>query len=385
MELPSYFRDFLTAIRPTENQRQDLITGHRTLRERLNADETLSKIIVSMFLQGSYRRGTVIRPKGDKRSDVDLVVVTKLSEEDYPDPEEAMTLFIPFLDKHYKDKYELQGRSIGITLSYVDLDLVITSAPSEAEIGLLLSESVTSLDSLEEVDDWRLNQFWISQDARQRFADSIVRNRLDTARQEAEWKLSPLRIPDREAQTWEDTHPLAQNQWTRDKNKLCHSHYINVVKAIKWWRRVKHPTPKYPKGYPVEHLIGQCCPDEISYVATGVTLTLEAIESKYAAYAALKITPDLRDHGVPSHNVFKRVSGEDFAEFHAQVCEAAKIARQALDADTVYESARLWCELFGNKFPEAPENSSGREPDPSQPGGFTQRQSVSTVGTGRFA
>jgi len=212
-----------------------------------------------------------------------------------------------------------------------------------------------------------------------------VITRLDAARQELEWKLSPLRIPNREAQIWEDTHPLEQTRWTRDKNKRCNSHYINVVKAIKWWRRVKHPTPKYPKGYPVEHLIGQCCPDRISSVAAGVTLTLEAIASEYAYYAAREITPCLADHGVSSHNVFKRVAGEDFAEFHAQLCEAASTARQALDADTLYESAHLWRELFGDKFPEPPESNSGSGPAPSQPGGFTQRELVSTVGTGRFA
>ena len=91
-------------------------------------------------------------------------------------------------------------------------------------------------------------------------------------------------------------------------------------------------TPKYPKGYPVEHLIGQCCPDGINSVAEGVTKTLEAIARDYQIYADLRIVPDLRDHGVITHNVFKRVSATDFAEFHSQVCAAAVIAREALEA-----------------------------------------------------
>ncbi|MGA7119159.1 MAG: hypothetical protein WBY94_03630, partial [Polyangiaceae bacterium] len=80
MELPTDFKEFLQEIRPTENQRSDLKTGHTTLRERLNADEGLKKCLISDFLQGSYRRATAIRPKGDRRSDVDIIVVTKLSE-----------------------------------------------------------------------------------------------------------------------------------------------------------------------------------------------------------------------------------------------------------------------------------------------------------------
>lgn len=38
MEIPSYFIDFLKDIRLTENQINDLIMGHKTLRSRLNSD-----------------------------------------------------------------------------------------------------------------------------------------------------------------------------------------------------------------------------------------------------------------------------------------------------------------------------------------------------------
>jgi hypothetical protein len=206
------------------------------------------------------------------------------------------------------------------------------------------------------------------------------------AAKEPEWKLAPLLIPDRDKKCWDPTHPLAQIAWTWEKNRLCNGYYVNVVKSIKWWRRAKHQTPKYPKGYPIEHLIGQCCPDGITSIAEGVTLALEAIALNYALYAALKWVPSLPDHGVPSHNVFHRITGDDFATFHEQVCDAAKIARTALDAETVEDSANKWIELFGNKFPEPPsatkENGGGGS---SQRGGFTPRTEESTVGGGRFA
>lgn len=381
MELSSYFVDFLTEIRLTDNQRNDLRTGHKTLRNRLSEDERLSPAIVSTFLQGSYRRATAVRPKADKRSDVDVIVVTKLSEEEYPDPQKAMELFIPFLDKHYAGKYELQGRSIGISLSYVDLDLVITAAPSESEQGILQSESITTEDTPEDVDDWKMVKSWISLERRSNVSDTYVMKALRQAEQETEWKLSPLRIPNREANCWESTHPLEQIRWTWDKNRRCNRHYINVVKAIKWWRRINYTTPKYPKGYPVEHLIGQCCPDDISSVAQGVTLALETIVAQYGVNALLKQTPTLPDHGVPEHNVFHRVSGEDFAAFYTQVCEAAEIARKAYDATEVGKSVALWKQLFGDKFPDPPFDNSGG----SKSGGFTQREHPSVIGGGRFA
>jgi len=383
MDLPSYFADFLREIRLTQSQTDDCKTGHRVLRERLQQDEHLAPVIVSTFLQGSYRRATAVRPYEDKRADVDVIVVTKLSQSEYPDPEKAIQTFVPFVQKHYKDKYEIQGRSIGIHLSYVDLDLVITSAPSESEFGVFKSESVMTEDTLEEARDWRLVKSWLA--LNNRVAES-AKALLEASRKEPEWKLAPLYIPDREAKCWEPTHPLEQIRWTRDKSERCNGHYVSVVKAIKWWRRVKHPTPKYPKGYPIEHLVGDCCSDGITSIAAGVTLTLEAIVRQYESYAMRKQTPFLPDRGVPQHNVFRRVSGEDFAAFHSQVRDAAKIARMALDTDDLQTSVAGWKKLFGDKFPDAPpsEDDNGSGDDPKK-GGYTPRRERSEIGGGRFA
>ncbi len=381
MELPTYFSDFLAEIRPTKNQRNELKTGHTTLRNRLLQDAELAKIIVSTFLQGSYRRATAIRPHEGKRSDVDIVVVTTLREEDYT-PQAAMDLFVPFLDRHYKGKWAFQGRSIGINLSYVDLDLVITSAPSEVEQKMLRSASVTSEDTPEDVTDWRLVPSYVS------FAERSLPGataRLLQARKEAEWQLAPLRIPDRDAEKWDDTHPLEQIRWTWAKNAACSGHYVNVVKSIKWSRRINYTTPKYPKGYPVEHLIGFCTSDGITSVAEGVTRALETIRDNYQSYADNKLTPVLPDHGVPAHNVFHRVSGDEFAQFHAQICDAAAIARRALDATTVRESADEWRKLFGDKFPEAPDENGDNGNTNSKNYSYTPRQAPTIIGGGRYA
>jgi tRNA nucleotidyltransferase (CCA-adding enzyme) len=109
VELKTDFETFLREIRPTDNQRGDLQTGHQTLRDRLHDDTDLEDVVVSDFLQGSYRRGTAIRPKGGKRSDVDIIVVTSLSEADHT-PTEAMNVFGTFLDRYYEVKWKPQGR-----------------------------------------------------------------------------------------------------------------------------------------------------------------------------------------------------------------------------------------------------------------------------------
>ena len=351
MELPTYFIKFLQEIRPTENQKDDCKTGHQTLRNRLQADEQLKLIIVSTFLQGSYRRATAVRPKGEAKLDVDTIAVTRISQSCYPNPDDAMDLFVPFLDTHYEGKYQKQGRSFGIELSYVNLDLVITSAPSEIEEEVYESKAVRTDFTPEDVDDWLLMKSWIPPD--ERVNQTIFREGL----RGAEWQTEPLWIPNRDAGKWERTHPLEQIKWTWAKNASCNKHYVNVVKAVKWWQRVHHEDDR-PKGYPLEHLVGVCCPDAITSVAEGVTRTLEAIVTDYRLDALYKQVPFLPDHGVPEHNVLDRVSGEEFAEFYDHAKKAAEIAREALDADDTGESIEKWRELFGSKFPDSDDNGN---------------------------
>ena len=365
--VPSYFKDFLSNIRLSDNQVSDLKTGHTTLRKRLEADETLSKIIVSTFLQGSYRRSTAVKPKNGNKSDVDVIVVTKLDSEEYT-PEEALDLFVPFLDKYYNGKYRIQGRSIGISLSYVDLDIVPTSAPSESETGILQDEAIISEYTIE---DFQQNQLM------KLFNNTLLEstNIFCKSDDEAKWKSEPLLIPDREAEKWDKTHPLEQIRWTVEKNKNCNTHYVNVVKALKWWRKTQYPDMKHPKSYPLEHFIGDCCPDGITSIAEGVVLTLENMVSQYPT------KPFLADRGVPEHDVFARITDDEYSDFYDAVCETAKTAREAFDCDELYDSVCKWRKIFGNEFPSAPEPSKN-----NSSAGFTHRtEKSSAVPEGRFA
>ena len=377
--IPTYFTDFLSNIRLTDSQRGDCATGHATLRDRLAADDDLSPIIVGTFLQGSYKRSTAIRPTSEKaKSDVDVVVVTTMDRTEWT-PRKALNRFLPFLEKHYHGKYEEQGRSWGIKLSYVELDLVPTSAPSEAIKDLVKSASLSTNMSIVEAKNWRLSTNWDPN-------RSGGLTALAVKEAEDKWKKESLWIPDREAEQWDETHPLAQLSATSEKNSACNGHYVNVVKAIKWWRTSQQPKPKYPKSYPLEHLLWINCPNAITSVAEGVVMALEAIRDNYRTYAVVHQTPFIPDHGVPAHNVLGRVSGEDFAAFHSLVNDAADQARRAFDEPDKRKSASLWRDLFGDKFPEPPpESNDGNDGSSPNSGGYTPRKDGSIIGGGRFA
>ena len=179
-----------------------------------------------------------------------------------------------------------------------------------------------------------------------------------------DWKDEALRIPDREADVWEWTDPLSQIGWTIDKNARCSGRYVNVVKALKWWWRTQHPDKKYPKGYPLEHLIGDCCPDGIESVAEGVVLTLENIAKMGPS------KPILLDRGLPN-DVMARVSQDDYSTFHECVIEASCLAREAFAAEDARVASEKWQELFGAEFPLAPKSESKAA--------FTARAGAATI------
>jgi hypothetical protein len=317
------------------------------------AFEPLKAVIVTTFLQGSYKRSTAVQPAPNKRLDVDIIVVTRLHENEYT-PSKALDLFRSFVREYYKNEYRYQGRSIGISQEHVDLDLVITSAPPESIMGILPEEGRSDAPLEEETLEHQTKK--------------LARS-ASTA-----WKDEPLRIPNREAMRWEHTNPLAQLEWTREKSARTNGHFVNVVKAIKWWRYDRQPKLDQPKSYPLERIVADCCPDGICSVAEGVTKTLEGIVSRYASRK-----PTLPDHG--SHpDVLHRVTREQFHDFNQRALAAAKLARGALDADGVQESATRWRELFGDKFPSPPPLD-----DPGPKGGFSPRTGPSRPGGGRFA
>ena len=354
MELNPQFKDFLANIRPTAKQAEDWRGGAKTLRQRLHYHPVLGPLVVTTFLQGSVRRSTAIRPLGEKRPDVDVVVVTNLDHTTMT-PAAAMKLFEPFLERWYSGKWYPQGRSYAIELSYVDLDLVITALPSDptthkALERLYRSEAVLTTESLEDTQDWRLNEQWRPQDPLAQWLNERNSTLVDAPA--ADWRPHPLFLPDREVNRWGRTHPIAQVQWAAAKNRRCQGHYVNVVRTLKWWR-LQHADvlPKYPKGYPLEHMVGAVLPDGTESMARGVVMAFEGLRDTWAWEVAQRSKPVLPDHGVPEHDVLKRLDVEDFLAFHAAVSKAAGLARRALDSTDPQESGKLWQELLGGRFP----------------------------------
>lgn len=353
MKAPTYFEEFLGAIRLPDDLRAKAKTAHTKLRELLEFDADLARIVVTTFLQGSYRRHTGVKPEPDKKCDVDVVVVTRIDRTRVT-PAEALNRFKPFLEKHYKGQYRIQGRSWRIIEGDIELDLVPTSAPSEANEKFL--REAAAAEFLSDLSDY------------QRDIERI--SKLREAQDEGKWRAEVLWIPDREVKIWRETNPLAQIDWTISKNQQTNGNYLNIVKVTKWWRKAAYDT-KHPKGYPLEHLVGANCPDGVETIADGFVLTAESIASAYESYRVAGQKPRLLDHGVTSHDVLGRLSIAEFAKFYDAVVSMARDARRALDEPDVAASIAIWRSIFGDLFPEPPK--------------YAERTAASSIIPGRFA
>lgn len=377
MELPTYFEDFLKDIRPTESQRKTMAEEHKLLRarldtehqlllERLQADSQIGPILLGTFIQGSYRRNTGVKGGLGHCCDVDIVVVTSLPKNKYT-ARHTLDLFQPFLEKHYPNQYKEQDRSWCIQIDdEVKLDLVPTSEPEEQALKFMRSNVLGDWNFPEPEKDHKTGLILSS--------NQVI---LKRASQEAAWDVGePLWIPNKQALNWDRTHPLFQIKWSATKNQRCDGHYVNVVKALKWWKRFQAADPKYPKGYPLEHIISISCPDKLNSVAQGIVLTLEDIRDRYEMNAIARQTPKLPDRALPENDVLARIKGQDFAAFHANITAAASKAREAYDEDDRSRSAQLWRELLGDPFPVPP---------PSKDMGYTEATGPAVVAGSRFA
>jgi hypothetical protein len=347
------FDTFLEKIRLTPELRDACRDAHNNLRARLLADPELNPIFISMFLQGSYARHTGTKPFGeDTHVDVDLVVVTNLDWKVWT-PDLVVARFTPFLDREYPNTtanpkhWEHNDRSIKISPAGtpVTLDLVVTAAPSEIQSEVLASFRETGIPEF---------RFETSGDpGSQPIQIREAAERLSKAFLSSEWQQEPLKIPSRDLKQWLETHPLEQLRWTQDKNDQTNGLYINVVKAIRWWRK-QNPQGEYPKSYPLEHFIGDMCPDAIRSVAEGATRVFERIRDTQHPSLFGRGVPVLHDRGVPMNDVFRKITPEQYRLFYDLASAAAAQARAALDAQTIPESASRWRDLFGPEFPAPP-------------------------------
>lgn len=293
------FNEFLRDIEPSATTKSAAASGHAGVRDLLRTHPDFRDVHVNTFLSGSYARNTSIRPQVvagvTQRPDVDIIVVTNHQLTDAP--EDVVELLYQCLKDDYPD-IRRQNRSVGITTSTVDMDVVPIISPfSSPELYY---------------------------------------------------------IPDRRLKTWLETNPPKHTTWTTEVNKKASNRFKPLIKLVKWWRRENPTIARKPKGFVLGCFAAECMDYEEAHYGRLFMLTLEGIVSRYNEWSV----PWVADPGVASNSVTNGMTIHAWQGFYKKVKADAKVARDALEEEDPDRATSLWRKLFGSRFPAEPVGST---------------------------
>jgi hypothetical protein len=333
MATQDQFKKFLNDIEPSTTTKTNAQKAHKGLRDFLRGHEEFKEVLDGVFLSGSYKRNTAVRPRVkdgvSDRPDVDVIVVMAYGLG--ADPEEVLDFLCRVLRERYADVRK-QGRSAGVRSGAADMDVVPIIAPYGME--------------------------------------------------------GTLYIPDRKLKQWRETNPPRHTTWTSERNAASDGRFKPLVKEFKWWRRQNRTVGRKPKGFVMECIVAE----NMDYTQTNhaelFVSTMEAIVRKYDFDVFMDRVPFIADPGVPGNNVTYGMTFAAFEGFYNKAKKHAEVGRRAIEEDDPEEELKLWREIFGDRFPgpavakkaasllSAPLSPSGglAFPDepitPREPGGF---------------
>ncbi len=324
--LNTLFTEFLSNIEPDKDTRAEAIDAHEPVREWLANHETFGAVHVETFLAGSYRRRTSVTPI----KDVDIVVVCAMSEYDPQDPKKLLTKLKKALDdnKKYKTRTTPRRRSIQVELSAIDMDIVPTVAPNGTE--------------------------------------------------------KPLLIPDRDVTRWFPTNPKGHIAWTQALNKKTQTsdtdqgRFVPLVKMVRWWKYEQLRGKRHPKGHMMELMAGYHHDPAAREWADVFIAWAERTTMALAMYRQMESLPSFPDPGLPGEVIRTGMEQADFNRFYDALLATLPLATRARDlaATDLTASAKLWRQIFGDKFPlpddEDRKHAAPTDPRPAAPSVLTR-------------
>lgn len=298
------FQEFLEAIELKQKQVNRIESARTSLTDLLKSSYGLTDDEV--FVQGSYANGTAVRPIKGGEYDIDIIALTADAGDGAT--EAIQNLFSTLENSRYKNM--ISERKPCVRVTYVD-----------DEIG--------------------------------GFHVDVVPVRISTTESAA-----PYEAP-RKGSGWHDTAPTEYTTWCANQG----DDFRRTVRMFKRWRDEQQDVRKAVKSIVLQVLVSQYMPVGVADDADRAATTFINMN---AALEGLSSAPDVFNPVLEFENLTARWSDTDFANFKQELKEAADIAAEAIDAETLVEACEKWGELFGDAFPVvASENLSMRIADRS--------------------
>ena len=287
------FDRFLSNIEPSDSTVTYISSVQNNLRGYLRNHMSYKDVYVDSFLSGSYSKHTSIRPaKGDKKRDVDIIVVTKHDNRD--DSRTVLKeLYDVLIENTAYKTAERQHHSIGVELSQISIDIVPVI-----------------------VDEYDFSLYYVCNSSNG---------------------------------AWEKTDPKGHKEWSTLINQNNNNVYKPLVKVFKWWRRIHCPKDvKYPKGITLETIIANNLGDSSQSTEDLFIETMGKIVSSYKDdYADKGLVPYIDDPSdkIVGNNLLDGYGGKDFSQFIYKLIEHLDLLNTGgTENDT-------WRKVLGDAFP----------------------------------
>lgn len=331
------FTEFIKDITPSETTISNCQSAHTKVRKALLEDEEFKDQVKRVFLGGSYRRSTAIRPKtkngSTERPDVDLYIVVDGSPWD-SDPATLMD-----------DLYAVLNRArdaLGIT------------AIKRNRCSIALSMNKADLDV------------------------SILLDRQDD---------DLYLIGNRNTGEWYKTDPEEHTTWSAKQNTRCSGRFNPMTRMVKWARRQNKTASRHPKSFALEAFIAPHVSEKESHYGQLFYGWCQSFLDAYAVNRMLGTCPFLEDPAVPGGNILAGVTNDEFCAYYDKIEKHRDDAARALSEEDQERATDCWRRIFGDRFPKSKQaNLSTKSATTAMsPLSFTSKTAAPTVRPAKFA
>jgi len=287
MTVDQKFDEFKSKLEITEREEDDAITKHTYIREKIQKKISTEDV----FLTGSYKRRTKIRPL----KDVDMFVVYAEEFRDtyLSNPKkiisELRVLLMEIYGDHFKDKVKEQYHSVNIDFATIGFDVI----PAFSE------------------------------------GNNYI-------------------IPDLDINEWIKTNPKVYAEILTNKNEENQKKLIPLIKMVKHWnQRIKKEQGKKPlKSFLIEVILVEAFQSPPQNFKTGVKIAFEFIYNNIEKGG-------FKDPAGLGPNIDSKLTSYEkqfIAQLAGQVLQKAVKALKEEEDGNDYDALRLWYEIFGDPF-----------------------------------
>ena len=303
----SRFLELLRDIEPSTTTKYNSARAHSRVRDALMGDGKFGPRAERIFLGGSYRRDTAIRPRQKNgsldRPDIDIYVVVDVAPYETTPSAEVEALYAA-LDR--------TRQTLGITkLKRNRVSLSISMHRADLDVSVLLERQFDNL----------------------------------------------YRIGNRETEEWYRTDPEAHTSWSSEQNARFSGRFKPMTKLVKWARRENPTRYKHPKSFVIESFLAANLDKIETHYGKLFHAYCGAFVDAYFTQRLLGTCPWINDPAVPGQNLLEGVGGADFSAYYDKIKRHRDDAALALAEEDQDQATTYWRRIFGSRFP-APQSAN---------------------------